>query len=338
MNTSKQVNAMIGLLFLLLVVLFAYLLNEGNRQADALTEVTRRNAERGARLFVQNCRACHGLEGLGPADHPPGFGATLNTPAYLILGEDNAFALAPTSLGEADGIRAFLADTIRCGRSGTFMPPWAQAFGGPFSDTQINHLVTMITNARWDLVEEIAHEVDEENGLTEQEIAEIIVTDPSALSVTQSNCGQYTGAAAQRFRARDPLVAAGAAPPAATATPAPTTIAAPPGAEFVSVQMAEFSMTPAVDAAGGGITFRVANDGAVPHEFVVLRSDLAAAALPQAAGVVDESQVDVVGRVDQWPGGETRDATFTLTPGRYILICNLPGHYQLGMSAAFTVE
>ena len=106
----------------------------------------------------------------------------------------------------------------------------------------------------------------------------------------------------------------------------------------MSVQMAEFSMTPAVDAAGGGITFRVANDGAVPHEFVVLRSDLAAAALPQAAGVVDESQVDVVGRVDQWPGGETRDATFTLTPGRYILICNLPGHYQLGMSAAFTVE
>ena len=99
-------------------------------------------------------------------------------------------------------------------------------------------------------------------------------------------------------------------------------------------------MEPAVSAAAtsSSITFRVANDGAIPHEFAVVRSNLAADALPQGAGVVDESQVEVVGRVDQWPGGETRDATFTLTPGGYILICNLPGHYQLGMTAAFTVQ
>lgn len=335
MNTSKQVNVMIGLLFMLLVVLFGYLAYEGTRQDRALEEVTKRNAERGARLFVQNCRTCHGLEGLGPEDHPAGFGAKLNTPAYLILGEDNVFALPPTSLGEADGIRAFLADTITCGRSGTFMPPWSEAFGGPLSDTQINHLVTMITNVRWDLVEEIGDEVDEENGLSEQEIEEIVVSDPSALAVTQSNCGQYTGAAAQSFRARDPLAAPGAA---ATAAPAPTTIAPPPGAEVVVVQMAEFSITPAVDAAGDDITFRVANDGVGPHEFTVIRSDLAVDALPMGAGVADESQLEVVGRVAQWPGGETRDATFTMTPGRYILICNLPGHYQLGMTAAFTVE
>ena len=132
-----------------------------------------------------------------------------------------------------------------------------------------------------------------------------------------------------------------AATPAPTASPAATTAAAPAGGAVVEVSLTEFSLTPAVDAAAaaGGITFQVSNVGVVPHEFVVIRSDAAPDALPQAAGVVDESQVEVMGRIDQWPGeGETREATFSLTPGRYLLICNLVGHYQLGTTAAFTVE
>ena len=82
----------------------------------------------------------------------------------------------------------------------------------------------------------------------------------------------------------------------------------------------------------------MANDGALEHEFVVVRSDLAVDALPQAGGAVDESQIEVVGRIEQWPGGETKEATFSLTAGSYVLICNIPGHYQLGMRAAFRVQ
>ena len=98
-------------------------------------------------------------------------------------------------------------------------------------------------------------------------------------------------------------------------------------------------MTLAVDNVGAdGVTFRVANDGAVLHNFVVIRTDAAADALPVAGAAVDEGAVDVVGRIDDLFGGDTRDATVTLTPGNYVLICNIPGHYQLGMTAAFTVE
>ena len=336
MNTGKQVNAMIGLLFLTVVVLGGYFLNEASRQSDAREDVTERNAERGARLFVQNCRTCHGLNGLGPEDAPPGFGAKLNSPAFLILGEDNEFGLEATSAGEANGVRRFLTDTIDCGRTGTFMPPWSERFGGSLSDTQIRNIVTMLTNAGWDFVEREGIEADEESGLAP---AEIVVSDPSALSVTQSNCGQFGGPAAQEFRSRDPFATGAAAAPAATAEPAATTAPAPAGGEVVQVSLAEFSVTVATPSAGAdGVTFRVANDGAVLHEFVVVRSDAAPDGLPQAAGGADESQLDVVGRIDQWPGGDVREATFTLTAGEYLLICNLPGHYQLGMTVAFTVE
>ena len=356
MNTNKQVNAMIGLLFATLLVLGGYLVNEGNRQQQALEDVTERNAERGARLFAQNCRFCHGLVGAGPVEG--GFGAQLNGGAYLVFGEATDVVYSydaaaeelvpidvagrePTTQGVAQGIRSFLADTISCGRTGTFMPPWSQSFGGTLSDTQVNHLVTMITNGRWDLVVEIGHEIDEETGLTEAQIAQIVITDPSALSPTQSNCGQFRGADAEAFRARDPFASpAAAAAATATAEPAPTAAApAPDGGAVVEVSLTEFSVAPAAETvAADGVTFRVANDGAVLHEFVVVRSDLASDALPVAGGVADESQLDVVGRIEQWGGGESRETALSLTAGKYLLICNLPGHYQLGMAAAFTVE
>jgi plastocyanin len=50
--------------------------------------------------------------------------------------------------------RRLITNTITCGRVGTAMPPWAQSQGGPLSDEQIRQLMVLITEARWDLVEE----------------------------------------------------------------------------------------------------------------------------------------------------------------------------------------
>ena len=340
MNTGKQVNAMIGLLFLTLLILGAYTINEGNRQDDARVEITERNAGRGAKLFVQNCRGCHGLEGLGPEGDPVGVGPKLNTTAFLVLTENNEFGVSATPGGAAQGIRTFLFDTIACGRTNTFMPKWSEDFGGSLSDQQISNIVTMITNGRWDLVEEEAHHADEVAGLSEQEVRAVVVSDPSTLAITQSNCGQYSATDAQAFRNRDPF--SDAAPAAAAATAEPTAAAtqapASPGGPVVTATMSEFAITADASADANSVTFRVVNDGAIAHEFVVVRSDLGAKDLPQAGGVVDESQVEVVGRIDQFAGGETREATFNLAAGNYLLICNLPGHYLLGMVAAFTAN
>jgi len=219
MNTSKQVNAMIGLLGLLVVILGAYFINEGNRQAEATDEIIERNIERGARLFVANCRGCHGVSGLGAGEGA--IAPALNNPAFLIIPEDNDFGVEPTSQGVADGIKAFLRNTITCGRTGTFMPPWSQEFGGPLSDEQINQIVVLLTTpGGWDIEHEIGAEHDEETGDTPETI---LVTDPSTLSLTASNCGQYTAITALPFRTReDPRIAVATPAPGETATPGET--------------------------------------------------------------------------------------------------------------------
>ncbi|MSQ41682.1 MAG: c-type cytochrome [Dehalococcoidia bacterium] len=338
MNTGKQVNVMIGLLFISFVLFGGYFVNEQRREVDARREVTERNANRGARLFVQNCRTCHGLEGWGAEEG--GVGAKLNSPAFLILGEGNRYGLAPTSPAEADGIRSFLFSTISCGRSNTFMPPWSQHFGGPLSDTQVNHVVTMITNGRWDLVAEESAHADE--GLTAQQVAAIVVKDPATLAVTSNNCGQFASETAQSFRMRDPFSATPAAP-AAAGTPVATATQGPPpaGSRLNEVTLSDAPYGIKMGAAtldAGLATFRVANKGVIAHEFVVTQSGAAIDALPQAGGAVDEKQLKVLGRIAQLPAGQTKDLTLTLAAGKYSLICNLPGHYQLGMRVALTVQ
>lgn len=136
----------------------------------------------------------------------------------------------------------------------------------------------------------------------------------------------------------------------ATAEPTPTATATatqPSGggasgdgaAGAIAVGLTEWAVQPGAESVGAGsVTFAVSNDGAVPHEFLVIRTDLAPDALPKNGGAVDEGALDVVGKSEELLGGESEDVTAELTPGSYVLICNISGHYDLGMRIAFTVE
>jgi uncharacterized cupredoxin-like copper-binding protein len=89
----------------------------------------------------------------------------------------------------------------------------------------------------------------------------------------------------------------------------------------------------------GKITFLVSNAGTMTHEVVVLKTDIAAdkiAPNPDEPGKMSEDG-------SQGESGDldpTQKTTFTLdlTPGNYVLICNQPAHYLLGMHIAFTVK
>ncbi len=91
-------------------------------------------------------------------------------------------------------------------------------------------------------------------------------------------------------------------------------------------------------AKAGEVSFKVMNDGIVPHDFVVIRSNSEPTELPQKSGSVDESGINVIGRTGQIERDKSEKVSFTLEAGRYVLICNIPAHYDLGMLAAFTVE
>jgi plastocyanin len=94
-------------------------------------------------------------------------------------------------------------------------------------------------------------------------------------------------------------------------------------------------------AKSGKVTFDVTNSGPSTHEFVVFKTDLAPDKLPtKASGEVDESGAGVthVDEIEDVTNGSTKSLTVTLQPGKYVIICNLPGHYKLGMHTALTVS
>ena len=113
----------------------------------------------------------------------------------------------------------------------------------------------------------------------------------------------------------------------------------PAAATTVDVGLTEFVVNPTQDTVDAGtVTFTVSNDGTEDHSFRVIKTDLAPDALPTAASRVDEAQVDIVANIQQFAAGETQEVSPDLETGSYVLICNLPGHYDLGVRVAFTVE
>ncbi len=88
----------------------------------------------------------------------------------------------------------------------------------------------------------------------------------------------------------------------------------------------------------GEITFAVSNEGNIGHNLRIVKSGLAPDALPSDGITVDETAVDVVAETRDLDGGETIETVATLDAGSYVLICNIPGHYDAGMTTAFTVQ
>jgi uncharacterized cupredoxin-like copper-binding protein len=78
----------------------------------------------------------------------------------------------------------------------------------------------------------------------------------------------------------------------------------------------------------GKVTFSVTNAGRVDHELVIMRAP-ASGRLRLAH--FKASEETSVGEVHEIAPGKTGRETFTLRPGTYFLICNIAGHFQLGM-------
>ena len=103
----------------------------------------------------------------------------------------------------------------------------------------------------------------------------------------------------------------------------------------IDVTFAEFTFTPAefTIPAGQEITINTVNNGAVIHEFVIMK-------LGETVGddFGDEDEGNIYWEVETEPG-QSGTTTFVAPtePGEYQLVCGTEGHYVAGMIGKLTV-
>ncbi len=111
-----------------------------------------------------------------------------------------------------------------------------------------------------------------------------------------------------------------------------------PGADMSKATMG-VTAEPA-SAPAGEITFEVVNASKdAVHEMIVAPVTDPATPLPYDTQNqrVDEDTAGDLGEVSELDPGQSGALRLTLKPGQYILYCNVPGHYVLGMWTLFTV-
>lgn len=143
MNTNKQIVIMILLVFGSIFATGAYTLWDPSRQDDAEAKQTKHALERGAWLYSQNCRTCHGDSGEGgSAANRLRIAPPLNRPDLQgrqeLEGEVDSAAYTQAY--------KLVVNTLTCGRVGRAMPVWAQSQGGTMNDEQLRQLTLFITD------------------------------------------------------------------------------------------------------------------------------------------------------------------------------------------------
>ncbi len=111
----------------------------------------------------------------------------------------------------------------------------------------------------------------------------------------------------------------------------------------IQASTVEYKISMPTTLARGKHTIGLTNDGTLPHELVVFKTNLPANQLPtKAGGDVDEESPLLTNVADSGDatkaGGDTSFTTDALAPGHYVAVCNLPGHYRLGMKLNVTVR
>jgi uncharacterized cupredoxin-like copper-binding protein len=121
--------------------------------------------------------------------------------------------------------------------------------------------------------------------------------------------------------------------------------AQPQGGGSLTISMSDYAFSPNAGTTNSGtVKISAPNQGQLPHELVLFKTNKSPGSLPTLSnGEVDEegleaSGVESPGEIEDVGPGETKSASLKLTPGKYVMICNLPGHYKQGMYGTLTVK
>jgi uncharacterized cupredoxin-like copper-binding protein len=139
------------------------------------------------------------------------------------------------------------------------------------------------------------------------------------------------------------LVAAACSNSNASGSPSASRSASAEESQNISVTLKQWSVAPSGTPTSGSVTFTVTNNGSIPHEFVVLKTDTSASDIPigkfegEPNRINEDTAGTNVGETGDMEAGTTKTLTIHLAPGHYVFLCNLPGHYQSGMHVDVTV-
>jgi uncharacterized cupredoxin-like copper-binding protein len=90
----------------------------------------------------------------------------------------------------------------------------------------------------------------------------------------------------------------------------------------------------------GEVVFVVANAAVTEeHEMVLVKLKNAGEKIVVDTKThrIDEKAIDALGEIADLKPSDKGELKADLTPGSYVLLCNLKGHYEAGMSKPFTV-
>ena len=139
------------------------------------------------------------------------------------------------------------------------------------------------------------------------------------------------------MRAKAALIAAVLTAAVAVGAVGALAAGSPASTKTVTVALSEWKLTPsATRAPAGKVTFVVRNRGNIEHEFVVIRTTRHHHLLPTSGG--QASEAGTIGEIEEIGPGQTKRVTLRLKAGKYVLICNLPGHYMAGQYASLQVR
>jgi uncharacterized cupredoxin-like copper-binding protein len=108
----------------------------------------------------------------------------------------------------------------------------------------------------------------------------------------------------------------------------------------IHVTERDFAITAPVSLPAGDVVLRVRNMGPVAHELLVVREPGSGLPISRDGLTVNEERVQrsEVGVLEPADAHAVRDLPLRLTPGRYILFCNMAGHYVGGMHHELVVR
>ena len=116
--------------------------------------------------------------------------------------------------------------------------------------------------------------------------------------------------------------------------------------DFTLVNATEKDFSISLDSSSvpaGNVAFSLTNNGPSVHEFVVFRTELPPDKLPltkeNGVAIVDEEAkgIEPQAELEDVDPDTQQELAIQLEPGNYVIICNIPTHYKLGMQTTLEV-